>query len=665
MLRGCCASLLFLVCGRAFAADAALPVKAPPIPYAYDWTGFYVGGNFGWGLSTQRMELTAAPGEALNKPYLASGMIGGFQAGYNYQLPNHVVLGVEAAVSFADYFGKRTFTDPNGDTGQFISNLQYVGTARARLGYALGAGWGWFMPYVTFGFAVGENKAEVDYADGVVQQKQLAHLGWTAGAGVEFPLGDRWSARLDYQYIDLSTKTYNNFTLDEMRPAGSSSFAPQVHAFTLGLNYHPTAQPLPTDRWPGVDWENWSIHGQATYIEQGYRRFNSPYEGTNSLSGDSQINNTITATAFIGRKLWDGGEFYINPDFAQGFGLSSTFGLAGFSNGEAQKSNFPVPRGNVGRIFLRQTFGFGGEQETIEDGPNQIAGKQDVSRLTVSVGKFAVNDFFNGNTYAADPRTTFLNWNIWGGGSWDITMDQPGWTWGALADFNQKDWAFRAGYFLLPLESNVNNFDTHIPQRGEYIAELELRYALFSQPGKLRLMGWVNRGTMGGYLDALNLPMTDPDYPDITQTRQIRTNYGFVANLEQAITADLGVFSRATWSPGHTEIIGWTDVDQSLSFGAVLKGTAWGRPDDRIGVAGVIEGLSAEAQAFFAAGGLGILIGDGALNYRTERVLEAYYAIALAKWATLTLDYQYFVNPAFNADRGPVSIYSSRLHLEF
>ena len=391
----------------------------------------------------------------------------------------------------------------------------------------------------------------------------------------------------DYQYVDLGLKTYNNFTLDEMRPAGSSRFAPQVHAFTLGLNYRPSARPLPADRWPGVDWENWSVHGQATYIEQGYRRFNSPYEGPNSLSGDSQINNTITATAFIGRKLWDGGEFYINPDFAQGFGLSSTFGLAGFPNGEAQKSNFPVPRGNIGRLFLRQTFGFGGEQETIEDGPNQIAGKQDISRLTVSVGKFAVNDFFNGNSYAADPRTTFLNWNIWGGGSWDITMDQPGWTWGASADFNQKDWAFRAGYFLLPIVSNDNVFDTHIPQRGEYIAELELRYSLFSQPGKLRLTGWINRGTMGGYLDALNLPMSEPDYPDIAQTRRVRTNYGFIANLEQAITTDLGIFSRASWSPGHVEIIGWTDVDQSLSFGAVLKGTAWGRPDDRVGVAGV------------------------------------------------------------------------------
>jgi high affinity Mn2+ porin len=131
--------------------------------------------------------------------------------------------------------------------------------------------------------------------------------------------------------------------------------------------------------------------------------------------------------------------------------------------------------------------------------------------------------------------------------------------------------------------------------------------------------------------------------------------YGFLA----------GLFSRATWSPGLTEIIGWTDCSEGLSFGTVLAGTAGGRPDDKIGVAGVIEGWSAEARAYFAAGGLGILIGDGQLNYRREKILEAYYAYRLNKWATLTADYQFIQNPGYNADRGPVHILSGRLHAEF
>jgi high affinity Mn2+ porin len=302
-----------------------------------------------------------------------------------------------------------------------------------------------------------------------------------------------------------------------------------LHSLRLGLNRQfgpPGAATAPgnlANRW-AIDPNNWNVHGQFTFIEQGYFHFNSPYEGANSLSGANQARNTTTATAFLGLRLWDGAEFYVNPELDQGFGLSETFGVAGFPNGEAQKSDFPVPRLNIDRVFLRQTFGLGGEQETIADGPNRLAGKQDISRITVTAGKLSVGDAFGLNTYAYDPRTQFFNWNIYGGGSYDWTMDKIGWTWGGLVDLNQKNWALRAGYFLVPTVSNVNSFDTKIPWRGQYLAELELRYSLFSQPGKLRLLGWANRANMGGYLDALAMPVATPNYPDIERTRQVRTN---------------------------------------------------------------------------------------------------------------------------------------------
>jgi high affinity Mn2+ porin len=315
------------------------------------------------------------------------------------------------------------------------------------------------------------------------------------------------------------------------------------------------------------------------------------------------------------------------------------------------------------RLFLQQTFGLGGDQETIRDGPNRLATTSDISRLTVVVGRVAVTDYFDVNRYANDPRTNFLNWNIYGAGAYDWTMDQISWTWGALADLNEKDWAFRAGYFLLPTVSSTNSFDMHIPERGEYTAEWEWRYALLSQRGTLRLFGWVNHGTMGSYAAALALPTTTANYPDITLTRAVRTNPGVVLNVEQAVSDDLGLFSRASWSPGRDEILGGTDCSESWSLGAVVKGTSWRRPNDAVGVAGVVGGLSAVARAYFAAGGLGILIGDGRLNYRPEEVPEAYYAYALRTWATLTLDYQFVANPGYNADRGPVSVFGARIHV--
>ncbi len=165
-----------------------------------------------------------------------------------------------------------------------------------------------------------------------------------------------------------------------------------LYSLRLGLNRKFDWTGTTTD--PGniipawaIDPNSWNVHGQFTYVEQGYPAFHSPYQGANSLSGASQIQNTTSATAFVGFRPWDGTEIYVNPELMQGFGLSNTLGVAGFPNGEAQKSDFPMPRFNVARVFLRQTFGLGGEQETIEDGPNQLAGKQDISRITVTCRK--------------------------------------------------------------------------------------------------------------------------------------------------------------------------------------------------------------------------------------------------------------------------------------
>jgi high affinity Mn2+ porin len=628
-----------------------------PIPFL-SWSGFYVGGHLGYG----RGHASDSAADPIPANKALGSLFGGLQLGYNHVLKSGILLGVESDFSFPSFLsGDDVARIRSTPQGTLAEKIDYIGRLRGRIGYAFD---NWLV-YGTAGFAWSQARfVETSALTGDEDKAFSARGGWVLGAGAEVAIAPDWSARLEYLYDNFGKAAVT-------MPSGARSESTfDTHTLRLALNWHlglTEADALPFDSrgQPVIEAVNWNVHGQYTFIGQGYPSFRSPYEGPKSLAGSEQFQNTQSATAYVGLRLWEGAEFYINPELMQGFGLSSVSGIAGFTNGEAQKSNFPAPRLNIARVFLRQTFGLGGEQETINDGPNQLAGKQDLSRITVTAGKLAVTDAFDGNVYANDPRTTFINWNIYGGGSYDWTMDKVSWTWGAFVDFNQKSWAFRTGYFLLPTVSNSNNFDTHIPDRGQYTAELELRYSLLSQPGKLRFFGWLNHGTMGGYSDALALPLASPNYPDITLTRRTRTNYGIVANIEQSITADLGVFSRATWSPGLTEIVGWTDCSESLSFGTVLTGTAWGRPNDKIGVGGVVEGLSAEARAYFAAGGLGILVGDGQLNYRREKILEAYYAYSLNKWATLTFDYQFVNNPGYNADRGPVSVFSGRFHAEF
>jgi high affinity Mn2+ porin len=642
----------------AAAADrsAKLAVKAPVRAAIYDWTGFYVGGHFGYGDASFGPGTNRIPLQGVFLPPSPTGLIGGFQAGYNRQFSNRLVLGVEADSSFPS-----PIDVPRLAPARFNTSIDYVGTLRGRVGYAFGP----WMPYLTGGFAWGHTHVIVnDDAGGLFATVKGYQTGWTAGAGVEFAVSGNWSAKAEYDYIDLSRRMYDlgGFGLPGV------NVDPRIHLAKLGLNYHlgdAPWNPSTTERAALPESDAWNVHAQTTILPQGYPSFRSPYEGTNSLPGRGQIQTTWTTTAFLGVRLWDGGEFYFNPELAQGFGVNGTVGLDAFPNGEAQKAGAEYPRIRPQRYYLKQTFGLGGEQEEVADGANQLSGKRDIDRITLIVGRFAVGDFFDGNAYAKDPRADFMNWAMWSSAAYDFPADLPGYTRGAVVELNRKDWAVRAGYFQVP---NAPNTDVLVFKTGGSVVEFEERHTIFDQPGKLRLGAFANSGNTGNYREALAIVAADPTL-DInavmTGIQHTNLKYGFYANLEQQIAKDVGLFARASWNDGQNQILSFTDIDRSLSGGLSIKGSYWGRPNDTIGIGGAINGLSAANRDFLAAGGLGLLIGDGQLNYRPERVLETYYAYSLNKNVTLTADYQLITNPAYNADRGPVSIFSGRLHGEF
>ena len=662
MRHGAVGAVMILALTASHAARSAdMPVKA--LPY-FDWTGFYFGGHVGYGQGSAKAAASNLQTAESNPSF--GSLYGGVQAGYNFLLPSRILLGIEADITFPNTpVPDNVVASLTTAQSNVTEQVDYIATLRGRLGYVFG---NWLI-YGTAGLAWSQGR--FIETPGVIsdQDKVLkTRAGVALGAGVEVAIAADWTARLEYLYDRFGTA-------DVQFPSGthySSSW--DIHFLRLGLNHKfdwPASDAAPSrDNGPQAPAEtrNWEIHGQTTFIPQAYPGFRALYSGTNSLSPFNQAKETWTISAFLGVRLWEGGELYYNPELLQGFGLSDTVGAGGYPNGEAQKSNFPYPRYSTSRLFLRQTFGLGGEQETVDSDYGQMAGKRDISRLTVQVGRFAVHDVFDNNAYAQDPRGDFFNWSLWAAGAFDYTADKIGLGYGAVAELNQKDWALRAGYFLMDAESNSDNFDMNLFSRGEYVAELETRYTLFSRPGKLRTTVWLNSAFSGSYREALDAVLADPtlDINDaLVASRQGRIKYGYVFNVEQSITDDLGFFSRWSWNNGKNEIMAFTDIDASLSLGVALKGTAWGRPDDKAGVGGAVNAISKDHRDFLAAGGLGILIGDGRLNYRHEKILETYYAIGLTKWLSLTFDYQFIVDPAYNADRGPVSVFASRLHATF
>ena len=674
--------------GRASAADDIVVTKAPAIPYStpsgYNWTGFYAGGHMGvaWGSSNW----TAGPGisgstnlfQTLNAFDEGGSFFAGIQGGYNYMLPNRILLGAEIDASFPAWptlptgvnpfgvsiGGSSTFTSPTLGAVSFAETVLASGTMRARIGYSPGS---WLL-YATGGVAwTYDRQSLTQVATGNSETPFLWRVGWTAGAGVELPIAPHWTARAEYLFFDYGHNNQPFFA--GVQPVNSDFLLQELRA---GVNYQfgndtasAYAAPLVTKAKAATDPDLVNFHGQATFTWQGYPAFRSPYEGAQSLPGGGQGRETADATLYVGVRLWQGAEFWINPEIDQGFGIAQTLGIAGFTSGEAYKLGTDNPYTRVQRYFVRQTIDLGGETQKVDAGINQFAESQTVNRLVLTVGKFSVVDIFDNNKYAHDPRNDFMNWSVVDTATFDYAADPWGYTYGAAAEWYQGNWTLRGGLFDLSIVPNNIELDPTF-QEFQWVGEIERRYDLWGHPGKIAVTGFLSRARMGSFENAIALATVTGGSADIAAVRQYQGRGGVSMNIEQEITSDLGAFIRAGWADGNVEPYEFTDIDRTVAGGVSLSGRQWGRSDDRVGVAGVVNGIASVHQAFFNAGGLGILIGDGQLpNPGLEQIIEAYYSYALTASVRLSADYQLIVNPAYNTQRGPANVFAGRLHAQF
>ncbi|HZT31369.1 MAG TPA: carbohydrate porin [Bryobacteraceae bacterium] len=375
----------------------------------------------------------------------------------------------------------------------------------------------------------------------------------------------------------------------------------------------------------------YDFHGQATTITQTHGPFDAPYTGTNSLRPIREMDTSLTMTLFATFK-YRNTELGFSGEVAGGTGFSGVSGIAGFPNGEIPRVAKPTPTPYVARLYL----------------------KQRVSRFTWTFGKFSAADFFDNNTYSHDPRTQFMNWSIMYSGAWDYPADTRGYTVGAVQELALGNSVLRIGSFLEPVTANGPKLDGHFTDnRGDTV---EWQYG-YIDGGTVRLMGFVNQANMGTYRKADQ---------DIIATRAPGTiKYGFGLNIEQKVTADIGVFSRLGWNDGKTESWAYTEIDRTASGGVSVKGNRWHRAKDVFGAAVAVNGISGDHRAYLARGGYGFIIGDGQLPHPgPETIFETYYAWQVHKMLRISPDYQFIANPAYNRDRGPVNVFSLRLHVD-
>ena len=677
-------TLTALAAPEALAADKA----SEPAPPIFAWTGFYFGGHLGYadghsnwsGPDIAGSSGVATPIDTFSE---AGSFIGGFQGGYNLLLPSHVLLGGEADFTFPAYpdlSGQSTgvtanFISPSLGPATYMEAMQAFGTVRGRVGYVFND---WLF-YGAGGYAWSRSQQTLNQpASGTTDAQFQWRSGWTVGGGLEVPLIPNWTARLEYLYYNFGSKSVGFPNNNEVF---HSDFA--MHSARLGLNYQfgDAVAATPGAGTTGAQPTNWltdedhvNFHSQATFVGQGYPRIRATSNGPNSLPLAGDFRQTTDVTLYAGLRPWKGAELWVNPEVDQGYGVGNTHGAAGFPSGESYKLGYAFPYMRLQRYFLRQTVNLGGDEQKVDADINQFAGTVTANRLVLTVGKFGVVDIFDTNKYANNPKLDFLNWALINAGTFDYAGDAWGFTYGAAAEWYQDRWTVRGGIFDLSavpaggaLNGSAYGLDPNLSQ-FQAVGEIEERHELFGQPGKLKVTGFLSRGRAGNFQDAVDIANTTGMDPSLALAwdRKFRSRPGVSVNLEQQVSETVGVFARAGYTDGNVEPWDFADIDRTLQAGVSVSGKEWGRPDDTFGFAGIINGLAPSHEAYFAAGGLGILIGDGQLPvYRLEKVVESYYNVALTRSIKFGVDYQLIIDPAYNGTRGPANILAGRIHWQF
>ena len=412
----------------------------------------------------------------------------------------------------------------------------------------------------------------------------------------------------------------------------------------------------------------WWVSGQANFVFQAHNGFYAAYSGPNSLINTPENAVSRVLTLFTAFELTPRSFVYVDVEEAGWGGISGALGLAGFTNLDVVRNPQVGTAPYFARAIFEQIIPLSSDEIEVERGPLTMATKVPVRRLDIRVGKFSMADFFDNNIGGSDSHYQFLNWTAANNGAWDYAADTRGYTAGVILDYEGRKWGLRFAEALMPKVANGPNLDANVARARAENVELESRYKLLkNKDTAIRFLSYINHGNMGTYSVAVDNYLADPtQQPDITATRQQGTiKYGFGINFQQEVSSEVWAFGRWGWADSKYESFCYTEAESVIQVGAYAKGTRWHRGLDRAGAVFLSNGIGGHHQAYLGYGGLGFLLGDGALTYGRETIEEAFYTVHAWRGLYFAVDYQHINNPGYNRDRGPLSVPGLRLHLEF
>jgi high affinity Mn2+ porin len=447
----------------------------------------------------------------------------------------------------------------------------------------------------------------------------------------------------------------------EERPSSAPSEGPQSQ---------PENDPVAV--FPRHHWNRFWISGQINIIEQGHGGFPALYSGPHSLHATAEHAASRIFTLYTAVRLSQSADVVFDVEEASGNGISNAVGLAGFTNVDVVRvpgEGSPLSTAPyVARAMFRYVVPLSSKREEVEAGPMGTLTSLSPRRVEFRIGKFALPDFLDVNAVGSDSHLQFMNWTVVNNGAWDFAADTRGYTYGALLELDNPGWSLRFVEALMPKVANGIDLQWNLSQSHAHNLELELRPQLLAnRRTRIRVLGYRNIADMGNYAQAIaDFRAGLTPAPDIIATRQPgRSKDGVGLNAEQELTAWLRAFVRLGWNDGHNESFAYTEVDRTVSFGGDLAGEIWHRKHDKIGAAFVSNGISPQHAQYLALGGLGFILGDGALTYGRENIFESYYTAHIWRGVFAALDLQHINNPGYNQVRGPLWVEAGRVHVDF
>ena len=427
------------------------------------------------------------------------------------------------------------------------------------------------------------------------------------------------------------------------------------------------ADPVPA-MFPHPESDRVWLSGQANFIFQTHPQFHALYSGKNSLSPNYEKATSRVLTLYTGYRFSDSAEFIVDVEEAGGAALSTGLGLAGNTDLDIVRNPLLSKAPYLARGMIHKVFAL--SEDKVENQRNFLSLFKELPRrrLEVRFGKFSMVDFFDQNSVGSDTHFQFTNWTVDNNGAFDYAADTRGYTVGVTADYEDRKWGFRFAEALMPKVANGIDLVWKPWQAHAENFEYELRHGVIpKKSGTVRLLAFTNYANMGIYRDAVaQFQKGLVPRPDITNHPwHITRKYGFGINVEQNLTRYFTAFGRFGWDNGKTESFAYTEVDQTFAGGLVANGALWHRRFDRAGVAFVTNGICKNHQTYLADGGLGFLLGDGALRYGREKIVETFYTAHVWRGIYIAPGVQHINNPGYNRDRGPVTVPTLRLHTEF